>query len=194
VGLEIQELTPELKVHFKLPGGLKGVLVSDVIERSPAAKAGIKRGDILLDMEGMPISSPEDYRQNLAEFTPSDPINITIHHKGEDQSVRVQLSTFPSDLALDLVYQRLGIKVGELDRATRRQYDLEGGMMIEQVRRDSEAGRIGLERGDLVLKINDVPIRNLEEFKETISRFHYLPSLTLIVQRGPYGYSLTLPF
>jgi serine protease Do len=106
----------------------------------------------------------------------------------------VQLSTFPSGLALDLVYQRLGIKVGELDRATRRQYDLEGGLMIEQVRRDSEAGRIGLERGDLVLKINDVPIRNLDEFKETISRFHFLPSLTLIVQRGPYGYSLTLPF
>jgi serine protease Do len=66
--------------------------------------------------------------------------------------------------------------------------------MITDVRRGSESARIGLESGDLILKVNDETVANLDEFKKAIRQYHHLPSLRLVVQRGAYAYSLTLPF
>jgi len=194
LGLETQELTSELKNYFGLPKEITGLIVSDVIQGGPAAGAGVKRGDILLDLEGIPISSSGDYRDALGEFTPSDPLRVTVFRKGKKLGVQVQPATFPLDLALDLVYRRLGIKIGEVDKASREKYGLMGGVFITQVRQESESSRVGLERGDLLLKINNMPVNSLDEFNRAISRYRHLPSLTLLVQRGPYGYSLTLPF
>jgi len=194
IGVEIQEITQEMATYFSLREGSKGVLVSDVIGDSPAARAGLKRGDILVKIEDTDLESPEDYRQVLSDYTPGDPLKLTILRKGERQDLVVQPTTFPLDLALDLVFVRLGIKVGEPDRATKRRYGLEQGVMIEEVMKNSEAGRVGLESGDLILKVNETVIKDLDAFKQAVSRNHHQPSLTLIVQRGRYGYSLTLPF
>jgi Do/DeqQ family serine protease len=194
IGVEIQEITPELETFFSLQKGGRGVLVSDVMEGSPALKAGLKRGDVLLKIEETDLESPADYRQVLSEFTPSDPLKVSISRKGKRKDLVVHPATFPLDQAAGLAFIRLGIRVGEMDRATKRRYGQNEGVLIEEVMRNSEAGRIGLERGDVILKINDLPIQNLEAFKRAISRNHHQPSLTLIVQRGAYGYSLTLPF
>jgi serine protease Do len=121
-------------------------------------------------------------------------MRISFIRKGKKWSVSVQPTTFPLDIALDLVYFRLGMKIAELDNATKQRYGLESGLLIQDVRKGSEAGRIGLESGDLILKVNDIPVRSLDEFKKAISRYHHLSSLTLLVRRGQYGYSLTLPF
>jgi len=194
LGLEIQELTVELKTAFGLPKEGKGVLVSDLVQGSPAGLAGLKRGDTLLEIEGIPIVSPSDYWDAMAEFTPSDRLHLRVFRKGKELSIPVQLSAFPLDMALEIVDRRLGIKVGEIDKTTQKRYGLKGGVSIEKVRKDSEAGRIGLEPGDPILKVNNISIMNLDEFKEAISLFRHLPSLTLIVRRGAYTYSLTLSF
>ena len=168
--------------------------MSDVIKDSPAVRAGLRRGDVLLRIEDIDLESPEDYRQTLSEFTPSDPLKVTISRKGKKQELVVHPATFPLGKAFELAFIRLGIKVREMDRAAKRRYGREEGVLIEEVTENSEAGRIGLDRGDLILKINNVPIKDMDAFKKTISRNHHRPSLTLIVQRGRYGYSLTLPF
>ena len=194
LGLELQELTPELKAYFALPDGKEGILVSDVIRGGPGDRAGLKRGDILAVLEGITISSLSDYREVLGEFTPSGRLQLTVFRKGKEVSIVVQPSSLHLDLALDLVDRRLGIKVGEVDRAIRKKYKLEGGVSILEVRPHSEAGRVGLQAGDLILQVNSIAIMNLDELKKVISRYHHRPSITLLVRRGPYGYSLTLPF
>jgi serine protease Do len=65
VGVDLQELTKDLKSLFGLPGERKGVLVSDVYRESPAERAGIKRGDVILSLEGFPVDSPEEYHQTM---------------------------------------------------------------------------------------------------------------------------------
>ncbi|MEJ2724707.1 MAG: Do family serine endopeptidase [Deltaproteobacteria bacterium] len=194
LGLEIQELSPELRAHFALPKDEKGVLVSDVVEEGPAAKAGLKRGDIILTVEGNPVPSPEDYRNVLADYTPGDRLGLEVFYQGRVSAVSVEPSAFPLEMALDLVDRRLGISVTEPDRRTRQRYEIETGVMIKEVRKGSEAARIGLESGDLILKVNNQTVANLDEFKKAISQCHHLPSLRLVVQRGAYAYSLTLPF
>ena len=194
IGLELQELTPELKNYFSVPGETEGVLVSDVIDGSPAAKIGLKRGDIILSLEGIPISSSQDYRGSLEEFVPEEHLRIKILRKGKKLNFSLQLAVFPLEYALDLVYHRMGLRVGDLNKETRERYGVKGAVFINKVRKDSEAGRIGLEPGDLILQVNDMPVKDLEDFKKAISRYRHLQALTLFIRRGPYGYSLTLRF
>jgi serine protease Do len=103
----------------------------------------------------------------------------------------LQPTSFPQELALETVYRRLGIKVGEGRKGNAQQ---RSGVSIEEVKQDSEAGRIGLRPGDLIAQVNEAPVTNLEDFKRAIIRYHHLISLNLVVRRGPYAYSITLPF
>jgi len=85
----------------------------------------------------------------------------------------------------------LGIKVGEGRRGNAQQ---RSGVSVEEVKQDSEAARIGLKPGDLITQVNEVTVINLEDFKKAISQYHHLISLNLVVRRGQYAYSITLPF
>jgi serine protease Do len=191
LGLDLQELTPELKRHFALPAGGGGVLVSDVYGGSPADRAGVKRGDVVLMVEGNSVATLSDYQDALAEFTTGDRITLKLFRRGKEISLPLQPASFPPELALETVYRRLGIKVGEGRRAGGQQ---RSGVPIEEVKQDSEAARIGLKSGDLIAQVNDVAVTNLEDFKKAISQYHHLISLNLLVRRGPYAYSITLPF
>ena len=193
-GLELQGLTEPLKRSFGLGAAKSGVLVSDVIKGSPADQAGLKRGDVLTSMGGMPVADLEDYREAMAEFTPGDRPEVTVFRRGKELAFTVEFSSFPPDLAQGLVYKRLGIRIGRPDRNTLRRYGLRDGVMITEVRPGSEAGRTGLEPGDLILKVNNRPVNNPDAFDRSVGRYHHLPSLTLIVQRGRQAYSVTLPF
>ena len=194
LGIEIQELTDALRSHFGLPSGRGGVLVNDVMSGSPGAKARLKRGDIIVSVGGIPVKGPGDYRDALAEFTPEDRLEMKVFRGGKFNGVVLQPSTFPPSLALNLVYRRLGIKVGKLSKRTGGGYGSRSKVVVKEVRRGSEAGKIGVKPGDLILKVNNMLVSNLDEFKKAISEYFNLPSINLVIQRGPYAYSLTLPF
>jgi serine protease Do len=191
LGLDLQELTPELKRHFTLPAGGGGVLVSDVYGDGPADRAGVKRGDVVLVVEGTAVTTLSDYQDALAEFTTGDRITLKLFRRGKEISLPLQPASFPPELALETVYRRLGVRVGEGRKGNAQQ---RSGVSIEEVKQDSEAARIGLRPGDLVAQVNEVTVANLEDFKKAISQYHHLISLNLVVRRGPYAYSITLPF
>ena len=191
LGLDLQELTPELKRHFELPGGSGGVLVSDVYEKGPAERAGVKRGDIVLALGRAVVASLSDYQDALAEFTTGDRITLKLFRRGKELSIPLQPASFPPELALETIYRRLGIKVGEGRKANAQH---RSGLSVEEVKQDSEAARIGLRPGDLIAQVNEVAVTHLEDFKKAISQYHHLISLNLVVRRGPYAYSITLPF
>ncbi len=193
LGIEIQPLTPQLKDYFHIQGQDMGVLISDILKDSPAAKGGVKRGDILLVLGGIPVGSVAEYRGALNEFTVGERLDLRILRAGQELTKSIEPIPFPLHLALDLVERRLGIAVVEMDRAAKKTYG-DRGVLIKDVRRESAAGKIGLERGDVLLKINDALITNLDDFKQAVARSRNLTALTLLVQRGNYGYSVTLPF
>ncbi len=194
IGLEPQELTDELRACFDLEKGKKGVLVAQVSAGGPADLAGVKRGDIVLSLGGASVSSPEDYYHALAEFTPHDRIPLRVFRKGEALKLYVEAQVFPEERSLELFDRRVGIKVADPDWLSRKKNGIEAGVVIERVRPGTEAARIGLRQGDLILKINEKVIKDVDSLKETISRFHHLNSLTLLVKRGAYLYSVNLPF
>jgi Do/DeqQ family serine protease len=191
LGMDLQELTPELKRHFALPGESGGVLVSDVYKDGPADRAGVKRGDVVLTVEGSAVPTLSDYQDALAEYTTGDRLTVKLFRRGKEIPIALQPASFPPELALETVYRRLGIKAGEGRKGNAQQ---RSGVSVEEVRQDSEAARIGLKPGDLIAQVNEVPVTNLEDFKKAIAQYHHLISLNLVVRRGPYAYSITLPF
>jgi Do/DeqQ family serine protease len=193
LGIEVQPLTPQLRTYFNVPGQAVGVLISDVLKSSPAAKGGITRGDILLVVAGIPVGSVAEYRDALTEFTVGERLDLGVLRAGQELTRSIEPSPFPLRLALDLVERRLGIEVVEMDRAAKRKYG-DRGVLIKDVRRESEAGKIGLKRGDVLLKVNDILVTNLDDLKQAVAHARNLTALTLLVQRGNYGYSVTLPF
>jgi serine protease Do len=188
IGLEVQEAAGDLKAHFGVPEEKRGVLVSDVYGESPAARAGFRRGDVIISLEGFPVDSPEAYHQTLAEYTMTERLTFKVFRNGKEISVSLEATSFPVVLAPELFYRRLGIKVA--DRGRKGQ----AGVVIEEVKPASEAGRIGLKSGDVILQINNQAMTGMDDFKEAVSRSHHLSSLNIVVKRGAYAYSLALPF
>jgi Do/DeqQ family serine protease len=194
LGVETQELTADLKKSFSLPNNQNGVLIRDVDEDSPAAKIGVKSGDIVLRLGGLAITDTNDFRSALSEYTSSDKIVMSILRKGQESNLSTELAVFPVQKTLDLFYRRLGIKVEPADKRILNKYGLNSGIVVDKIKAESEAGRLKILPGDLILKVNNLPIRDIDEFKKVISRIHYLPSLTLVIRRGPYAYSITMLF
>ena len=186
LGIEVQELTPDLRKAFQLSASSGGVLVSDIIENSPAARSDLKRGDVLVRLQNIPVKEVSDYRDGLSESVPGEHLQLTVLRKGQERGLTIQSAVFPVEKAAELFFRRTGIQVAE--RGSK------GGVPIEKVRKESEAGRVGLQPGDLIVKVNDSPVANLDEFNKVVSRSHHLGSINLLVRRGAYGYSLTLPF
>ncbi len=194
LGLEIQELTRDLRRHFSIPQEQGGVLVSGVLRDSPAMEAGVSRGDVLLRIDRERIYSLSDYRTVLSEYTPGIRMDLQLFREGATLELSITPASFPPELALELVKQRMGIELKDAGRRVLRQYGLTSAVVIEDVRRGSEAAGMGLRPGDLILKVNDTETPDLEAFKEAVSRYHHMPSLTVFVRRDSVVYSLTMPF
>lgn len=194
LGAELQELTQDMRRHFALPEKASGVLVKDVAARSPADAAGLQRGDILVRIGDLPVPSMGEFGNILSEFQAGETAPLGIRRKGKELTLEALLAPFPMDVALDAFARRTGIKVGALSKAHRKRWGTDIGVSITAVSPQSEGGRIGLKPEDVILKVDDVAIEGIEAFKKIIAQRYHEGSLTLLVQRGRNGYSVTLPF
>jgi len=137
-------------------------------------------------VQDIPVTTASEYYDALAEFTVEDSLRFKILRKGKETVLSLRPTLFPLEMAIDLFSRRSGIRVAD---ATQQK-----GVSIKEVKSGSEASQIGLRAGDLIVKVNDAQIRTLDEFKKAVGRHHQSTSINLVVQRGAYAYSLTLPF
>ncbi len=196
LGLDVQDMPADLMKYFKIKEKKTGVLINQVFLQGPGHKAGLRSGDVILRMGEMDINSTGDYKEALGEFAPGDLIPLEVFRKGKRISVRVKSMRFPIEEALDLVYQKIGIMVEDVK--SYRRINLgpykDGAVVITQVKKSSEANRAGLRTGDIIVKINEMRVRGLKEFKRAIGRYRDRSAITLFVVRTGYLYSITFPF
>ena len=183
LGIYIQPLTAELAKEFNLPDESSGVLVGGTSPDSAAEKAGIKDGDVILELNGKKVTEPRALQLMVSQTTPGTKVNLRIlrsesGHKTVEKNVTVTLQELPREAltatgrgtprehrqseidALD------GVEVTDLDARTRRRFDLPGnihGALITNVDQDSNSAEAGLRAGDVILEINRQPVRNAEE-------------------------------
>ncbi len=183
VGLDVQPLSLELSRRLGWDRTF-GALINVVEDGSPAALAGFQRGDIVMQVGTTQIENADDLRSRIRGLTAKSPVKMKIFRAGQELAVELTPIEFPQKLVDSTVWDRLGLRLKQA----------QGGMVITAVRPGTPASRVGLEPGDAVVRVNQMPVGTPDAFKEAIVQARGKQSVLLLVKRGGRGYYLTLPF
>ena len=187
MGAEFQEVTPALARSFGLAGKPFGALVVRIDGTGPAARAGLRRGDVVTAYDGVAIGHFTDLLQRVAKDRPGSRVDLDVWRHGARQTIsvtlaqhRAQRTALPSGLAPDWG-DGVGLTLGELSPAQYRQLGVEGGLMV----RDAAglARSEGIRAGDLIVAVNDAPMNRVADFSRTLSNTPPGQTLALLVMR-----------
>ncbi len=185
LGLKLQDLTPRLAEHFGLDTA-SGVVVLAVEAHSPASQADIARGAVVLALDEIPLEDTADYQSRLGAVAPGQKVRLWLLNQGRRDAVTLTARAYPLDRATELVWQRLGLEAAPMDAATARLYRARPGsaLMVAKVRPGSKAARVGLQEGDLILKVGREPVEKVNEFLEQMVRQRHQAKVAILFQRG----------
>jgi Do/DeqQ family serine protease len=193
IGLVVQDMDNNLAAYLKLPVA-SGVVVKDVEPDSPAAKAGIREGDIIIHAHDRKIGTATDYQLLMRDLSEGTVIKARVLRDGKELTIPVTASVFPETLALKLARRLLGVSVEDLSGRDRYSVRITApsGVIISEIDGQSELARIGVRPGDVIRRINDAPVSDISDFKKAIIKHRWKTSLVVLVQRGDQGYNITV--
>ena len=193
IGIFVQELTPQIAKSFGY-SNTKGVIISKAFKGGPSERAGLKRGDIIISIGNKPIRTIDDYYDLIYGYGHNDKIGITVFRDGEKIAVNVTAQAIPEELSDEIALEWLGIYVDEITSKAVKKYQLftDSGVLISKVEKGGPAGKIGIEAGDVLRQINQAKVETLKDFKKAVISAKKGSSVLLLIQRGKYGYYVTL--
>ncbi|OAG27439.1 DegQ family serine endoprotease [Thermodesulfatator autotrophicus] len=174
LGVVIQDLNEDLAKSFGLDKP-EGALVTDVAENSPAQKAGLKPGDIIVEYNGKPVKNVAELRTLVALTPPGTKVKMVVFRKGERKVLEVEIGSQPQSLGIitgqDEFLQKLGLEVKPLTPALAEQlgYGVNEGVVITGVAPGSPAAMAGLRPGMLIEEVNHRRVHNIKEFAEALA-------------------------
>ena len=200
LGVTIQGVDPDLAKAFGLTRG-GGALVGDVSPDSPAAKAGLQRGDVILELNGQTVSGPDDLSVRIAEMAPGSVAHLKVFRSGQPRDIDVTLTENmekePAAQGSTAVGAALkGMQVEALTRDLAQQLGLPSsvtGVVVTQVDPSSPAATAGIMRGDVIEEVNRKPVRSVEEYQQAIGAGGNQPVLLLVNRSGTTHYVVIEP-
>jgi serine protease Do len=190
LGILIQDLTPELAESFDL-GQTQGILISEVTEGSPADKAGLERGDVILELDGQPVGKTDQFRNRVAFMSPGSKVDLTILRKGKRESIAVTLGRHPEEQAeagTPAAQEDLGLTVQNLTPELAEQFGYVGqtGVLVTDVKAGSAAAMAGIQPGMLIQEVNRRPVSSLAELQDALDH-PVRENSTLLLVRDEQG-------
>jgi len=175
LGVAIQNLNQDLRNYFGLKEG-KGVIIVRVFPDSPAEKAGLKEGDLILAVDGEKIRTSSDLVRLVSEQAPGSQVDLRILRKNKYLNVKVILGERPQEESLaqkkvqDQAFRFRGMEVEDITPSLRRKYNLysEEGVVVTYVEPDSPADRAGILPSDVIISIEGERIRNKKDFLQIV--------------------------
>ena len=173
MGLQLQPMTSALARQFKL-ADTSGALVAEVQANTPAAKAGLKDGDVILELDGHPVKNSHSLRLQVSQTPPGTKISLRVLREGEKRKVDLVLKELPDNLMASNEKDKSGSKsdaldgvtVGDLDKATRGRRGIPSeikGVVVLAIEENSASAEAGLKVGDIIREINRQPVTTTEE-------------------------------
>lgn len=203
LGVTIQDITPELSQKFGLKDS-KGALVGDISKGSPAEKAGIMRGDVILEFNGKDINSVGSLRNMVAQSKVGSQVKLKILRSGKEYEVTTVIAELPKEAAMapaepspeDIQRNAFsGFTVMDLSREIARQLGLgagERGVAIIRVEPGSAADEAGLKKGDVIQEIDKKRVTGIGDFKKITSAIEPGETALLFVNRGGRRFYVTI--
>lgn len=200
LGVYIQEITSELAESFGMQRP-RGALVAQVIAESPAEKAGVQVGDVLLSFNKHKISHSADLPPLVGRVPVGDEAVLALLRDGKDLKLDVTIEALPEDDQLEARRRssgmnrqaRLGIVIGPLDDEAREQLNVTEGVMVQDVLA-GPARSAGLRPGDVIVSIDNKKVSSIEKLNELVKALPANRSVPLLIQRegGPVFLPLKL--
>lgn len=193
IGVYVQRVTPDIAESLDLDDN-NGALVADVTAGGPAEKAGVKRGDIIIELNGNKIDEMPELPKLVASYAPGTKTKLKVIRNGKEKDLSIKLEELPDQVAQTSrqspkheIKQNLGLIVQEITPEVKRRLDIEysSGVVITDVRSNSLASEAGLLRADVILEINKKQIANLDNYRKEIDSVEEGQNILFLVKRGP---------
>ncbi len=194
LGVYLQPVSPSLARTVGY-NGTEGAVVGDLTDDSPAARSGLRSGDVIVEFDGKPVKSPKQLTEIVADTPVGKSSEVKYVRDGHVETTSIRLGERPSkpgdqdqpengaDPEQDA--GKLGASVSNVTGELARQMKLKmpGGVMIQNVQPDSPAAEAGLRRGDVIHRVNRTPINNRQEFLRALALVKGEKEITFQVER-----------
>ena len=197
IGVYIQDLDKDLAESFGLDQR-SGILIAQVMDDSPAQKAGLKQGDIVLELNGDKVSKVANFRNRVSLTAPGTKIKLLVLRDGDKKTLQVEVGALDdvtntaSAEATDQL-PKLGMTLQKLtpELAEQLGYENAQGVVVTNVDTDSLAARAGIRRGDLIEEVNRSPVSSPDQVKKLITESSK-KTVLLLVRQGEASRYLAL--
>jgi len=194
LGLIPQDIDQSLAKALNLKT-TEGSIVGDVTAGGPAARAGIKHGDVILEFNGKKIENSTELRNIVAATPPGSSVTVKVLRDGKEKDLTVTLAERPSDEELakgskaepeQETQKKLGLSIQTLtpDIAGQLNYKNDHGVVVTEVTPGSPADDAGLQRGDLIKEVDQAIVRSVTDFQKAVGTLHSGDSIAFLVRRG----------
>jgi len=174
LGVRIRDLTPALAKKFDVKSSTTGALVGDVEPKSPADKAGLESGDVLVEYKGKKVTDSRHLRLEVARTRPGETVPVKVLRNGSTKSFEIAVKELPGSESVaknDHPEKQdngtlNGVTVSDLDTQARREFKIPErihGVIVTEVAPDSAAAEAGIKPGDVIQEINRKPVKSAEE-------------------------------
>ena len=179
LGIVPQDVTPDIAKEFGEKEAL-GALVADVSAGSPAEKGGLKRGDIIVEVNGKPVADSNALRMTISMMAPDSDAKLKVHRNGSEREITVKLAALPTEHAAANPEDESnssagsalsGVSVEDVDAQSANELGLlpnTKGVVVITVDPSSEAAEAGLRRGDVIQEVNRQPVKNTSDFERAM--------------------------
>ena len=182
LGMEIREVTQDIRDAWNLAPGTTGALVNRVTPGKPADNAGLQHGDIVIEIDGRPIRSNRELIDYISYLPVGSNVKVTFIREGQRRTVTAKTAERPPDGAVEdeetssatePVRNRLGMAVQDLTPQSRQLHGIEEdvrGVLVTDVRNVSAAGEANINEGDVILEVQGERVTSVEQFRGIIDR------------------------
>ncbi|HVK54375.1 MAG TPA: DegQ family serine endoprotease [Burkholderiales bacterium] len=192
LGVVIQPVTKELAESFNLSKA-EGALVASVEKGSPADKAGVEAGDVIMSVNGKPVATSADLPRHIAGIRPGAKAVLDVSRKGAVKQLTVTVGELPAERMQGKPQQRLkadepatpnkfGLVLSDLTPEQRKEVGDGRGILVEDAQ--GAAARAGIQRGDIVLAVNNNDVKSVQDFNQVAGKLDPKRSIALLVKRG----------
>jgi serine protease Do len=192
IAVAIGEVTKDVADSLGLPKA-QGALVSSVEPGGPADKAGVQPGDIILKFNGHNVDTATDLPRMVGDTKPGTKATITLWRKGQTRELPVTVAEMQPDKTAKVDPKKaptpkprasnaLGVAVSDIPADQMKTLKLRNGVQVDAV--DGPAARVGLQRGDIILRVGDTDVTSAKQFDEVTAHLDPSKMVALLVRRG----------